>query len=364
MTPRAAGALRAEHDEPVHAARAASLRYVRDDAPGIARRRAGSGFSYVRPGGGVVHDKGTLARIRALAIPPAWTDVWICTLPHGHLQATGRDARGRKQYRYHSKWRQARDDTKYSRLASFARALPRIRRQNRAHLRLAGLPREKVLAIIVQLLETTFIRVGNEEYARTNGSFGLTTMRDRHVRIEGAKVQLRFRGKSGKDHAVDVRDQRLARLVKRCRDVPGQQLFQYVDEAGVPHPVDSGDVNDHLRAIAGDDFTAKDFRTWGGTLLAATLLANAPTNATQAKAALMNAINSVAARLGNTATICRKSYIHPAVLDAFLDRQAFKRFSVARVSPLKTRGLGANERALARYLTLAERGAKPTQKAA
>jgi DNA topoisomerase-1 len=302
-----------------------------------------------------VRDPRTLARIRALAIPPAWTDVWICPAPNGHLQATGRDARGRKQYRYHTDWRRVRDETKYGRLTAFARALPRLRRRVQSDLNRAGLPREKVLGAIVRLLETTFIRVGNEEYARDNGSYGLTTMRDRHVHIDGARVELRFRGKSGKVHSVPVTDRRLAHLVKRCRDLPGQQLFQYRDDAGAVRPVGSGDVNDYLREITGEEFTAKDFRTWGGTLLAASLLSRSQAER-RTRAGLVDAIKSVAERLGNTAAICRKCYVHPAVMDAFLDARAFARYRAASVRSDGLRGLGADERVLIRFLESAERG--------
>jgi DNA topoisomerase-1 len=343
---------------PAQAARAASLRYVSDGAPGLIRRRKGSGFTYATADGRVVRDGETVTRIRSLAIPPAWTDVWICAIPHGHLQATGRDARGRKQYRYHPKWRQVRDENKYAKLSAFARALPKIRRRVKADLELPGLPRSKVLAIIVRLLETTFIRVGNEEYARTNGSFGLTTMQDRHVRVEGSSVQLRFRGKSGKTHAVEIGDKRLAQLVRRCREVPGQHLFQYIDDDGQPQPVDSGDVNDYLREITGDDFTAKDFRTWGGTLLAAALVSEAPANAKHGKSALIAAVESVSKVLGNTVAICRKCYVHPAVLDAFVSAETFKRWKVARTRPAAVRTLAANERALLRFLVLYEKGTK------
>jgi len=307
--------------DPIEAARTARLRYVSDQAPGIRRRRAGKGFFYVGPDGGRVTDAETLGRIRALAIPPAWTDVWICANPSGHIQATGRDARGRKQYRYHARWQAVRDDAKYGRTIAFGEALPRIRRATKEHLALAGLPREKVLATVMRLLETTLIRVGNEEYARANGSVGLTTMRDEHVDVDGSLLRFEFRGKSGVEHHVDVRDRRLARLVKRCQDVEGEELFQYVDEQGARHAIGSGDVNDYLRAIAGEEFTAKDFRTWAGTVLAARALCElgqAETEA-EAKGRVVRAVEQVAGRLGNTPTVCRKCYVHPAVLDAYLD---------------------------------------------
>jgi len=261
------------------------------------------------------------ARIRALAIPPAWTDVWISPDPRGHLQATGRDARGRKQYRYHARWRAVRDEDKYGRLAEFGRALPAIRRRIGRDLGRAGLPREKVLAAVVKLLETTFIRVGNAEYARDNHSYGLTTMRDAHVRVSGSTVRFIFRGKSGIRHELELDDRRLARIVKRCRDLPGQELFQYLDERGRVVDVGSEDVNAYLKDITGTDFTSKDFRTWAGTVLAATLLrvAEPSTSAAAGKRAVVRAIDEVARRLGNTRAVCRKCYIHPAVVEAYLD---------------------------------------------
>jgi DNA topoisomerase-1 len=276
---------------------------------------------YVGPDGRTVHDRATLERIRALVIPPAWTGVWICPYPNGHLQATGRDARGRKQYRYHNRWREVRDEVKYGRLIAFAQALPRIRQQTDRDLARPGLPREKVLAAVVQLLEKTLIRVGNEEYARENGSFGLTTMKDGHAKIRGGKVRFEFRGKSGVEHAIDLEDRRLARIVKACRDLPGYELFQYVDAAGKRQVVDSADVNAYLRDITGEDFTAKDFRTWAGTVLAAQALAAVAAfkSNREAKRNVVQAIESVAKRLGNTKAVCRKCYIHPAILDAYMD---------------------------------------------
>src|SRR5436190_10175993 len=251
------------------AAKEAGLRYTSDDRPGIRRRRRGRSFQYIRPDGGAITDAAERARINALAIPPAWTDVWICPSPNGHLQATGRDARGRKQYRYHPRWREVRDEVKYGRLIKFAEALPSIRMRTNADLAKSGLPREKVLAAVVQLLEKTLIRVGNEEYARQNGSIGLTTMRDAHAKVSGSTVRFEFRGKSGIRHAVDLNDRRLAAIVKACRDLPGYELFQYIDDDGTRQVIDSCDVNDYLREICGSDFTAKDFRTWSGTVLAA-----------------------------------------------------------------------------------------------
>jgi len=303
------------------AAKAAGLRYVSDSRPGIARLAAGAGFRYVDAEGRAVTAPDTLERIRRLAIPPAWTDVWICDLPHAHLQATGRDARGRKQYRYHPRWRVVRDEAKYERMAAFGRALPRIRQAAAADLARPGLSREKVLASIVTLLEATLMRVGNEEYARANHSFGLTTLRNRHVQVHGSAVAFRFRGKSGVVHARTISDRRLARLIRRIRELPGQELFQYLDEDGTVHAVNSTDVNDYLRAVTGEDFTAKDFRTWAGTVLAARALgACGPADSAAAsKRVVAQAIAQVAEQLGNTAAVCRKCYVHPAVIDAYLD---------------------------------------------
>jgi DNA topoisomerase-1 len=297
------------------------LVYVHDTTPGITRHRSGKGFRYVRPDGGPVADPRTKARIQALVIPPAWEHVWICTRANGHLQATGRDARGRKQYRYHPKWREVRDEVKYERMIKFGKALPLIRKEVDRALSLPGLPREKVLATIVYLLEATMMRIGNDEYARENKSYGLTTLRNRHVRIDGSEVEFRFRGKSGVYHDVKVHDRRLARIIQRTRDLPGQDLFQYLDEDGETHTVGSSDVNDYLRTITGEDYTAKDFRTWSGTVLAAMALQEfeAVDSDTQAKKNVVRAIESVAERLGNTPSVCRKCYVHPAVLDAYLD---------------------------------------------
>ena len=307
--------------DPAAAAQAARLRYVRDDRPGIRRVRAGRGFRYVGPDGKPVGDAETLGRIRSLVIPPAWTDVWICPAANGHIQATGHDARGRKQYRYHPRWRAVRDETKYDRLIAFGQALPRLRGRIERDLKRPGLPRAKILATVVRLLETTLIRVGNEEYARQNHSFGLTTMRDRHAAVNGTTVRFHFRGKSGIVHEVDLHDRRLARIVQRSQDLPGDELFQYVDEAGRQHTIDSADVNDYLRQVAGAEFTAKDFRTWAGTVLAARALQEieAFDSRAQARRNIVRAIETVAKRLGNTTAVCRKCYVHPAVLDAYLD---------------------------------------------
>jgi DNA topoisomerase I len=281
---------------------------------------------YLRPGGEALREPATLNRIRSLAIPPAWKDVWICPAANGHLQATGRDARGRKQYRYHARWREAQDQHKYERIVAFAKALPKIRRAVARHLRKRGLPREKVLAAAVRLLETTLIRVGNDEYARANRSFGLTTMHDEHVRIRGARIRFDFRGKHGIEHEIDLEDRRLAQIVHECRDLPGQELFQYVNAAGEVCDVGSGDVNDYLREISGQDFTAKDFRTWAGTALAAQALQEFRDfdSAAAAKRNITKAIERVAERLGNTQAICRKSYVHPAVIEAYMDRSLVK----------------------------------------
>ena len=285
----------------------------------------GLGFRYRRADGRPVRSPADLKRIRALAIPPAWKDVWICPDPKGHLQATGRDARGRKQYRYHPEWRACRDSKKFDRMEAFAAVVPVIRTRTSAHVAKTALSREKVLATVVQLLEKSLIRVGNDEYAKANRSFGLTTLRDRHVDVNGSTLRFQFRGKSGKRHSVDVNDRRLARTVRQCRDLPGQELFQYVDEEGRTQDVNSSDVNQYLRDITGTDFTAKDFRTWAATVLAATALrehagaGTRPASMAQAKKNVLRAIEAVAGVLGNTPAICRKSYIHPAVLECYVD---------------------------------------------
>ena len=302
-------------------ARAAGLRYVSDASPGLRRRRRGGGFAYVQPDGSRVRERRTLGRIRALAIPPAWRDVWICEHDDGHVQATGRDARGRKQYRYHPRWRELRDENKYGRMIPFARALPRMRRRVGRDLARPGLPREKVLATVVRLLESTRMRVGNEEYARENASFGLTTLRERQVRVRGGKLEFRFRGKGGVQHALELSDRRLAAIVRRMHDLPGEELFCYVDGDGETRRVDSADVNAYLRGISGKDFTSKDFRTWAGTLLAARALrALAPsTSQADGKRNVAQAIEAVAKRLGNTKAVCRKCYVHPAIIDSYLE---------------------------------------------
>ena len=303
------------------AAEEAGLRYVSDEQPGYTRKLRGKKFVYFDTEGKEIRDEARILRINRLAIPPAYTDVWICPSPNGHLQATGRDDRGRKQYRYHERWREARDETKYERMLVFGQALSKIRRRVNKDLQLPGLPREKVLATVVQLLERTFIRVGNEEYARENKSFGLTTMRNRHVDVKGSKLRFQFRGKSGRDHDIDFEDRRVARIIKKLQDLPGQELFQYLDEAGEVHNVTSEDVNAYLREITGEDFTAKDFRTWAGTVLAAMALQAQEVfdNKSQAKKNVQAAITAVAKILGNTPAVCRKCYVHPAVLETYLD---------------------------------------------
>lgn len=304
--------------EGVESAKVAGLRYVSDQAPGITRRRRGAGFIYRTPEGKIIRDPDEIRRIRSLAVPPAWRDVWICPLPNGHVQATGRDARGRKQHRYHPQWRAVRDQTKYDKLLTFARQLPEIRRQVRRDLALPGLPRAKVLATVIRLLETGMIRVGNEEYARQNKSFGLATLRNRHVNVSGPKIRFEFRGKSGVRHAFDLEDRALARIIKQCRELPGQELFQYLDENGERCTIGSSDVNEYLRALAGDDFSSKDFRTWAGTVLAARSLREMyATSGKATKKAVTQAIERVAKQLGNTVAVCRKCYIHPAIIEAY-----------------------------------------------
>jgi DNA topoisomerase-1 len=307
--------------DPVDVARDAGLRYASDDRPGLRRRRAGRGFTYLDTEGHAITDKRELRRIHRLAIPPAWTDVWISADPRGHIQATGRDARRRKQYRYHERWREVRDETKYERMLEFAKALPRVRKRVDRDLARSRLTRERVLATIVRLLETSLIRVGNDEYAKQNSSYGLTTLREKHVRVVGSRVTFRFRGKSGKEHEVDVRENRVARVLRRLQELPGQELFRYVDGAGEPRMVDSADVNTYLREISGDDFTAKDFRTWAGTVYAARELhaLGAPQGARDARRNITQAVKAVAARLGNTPAVCRRCYIHPAVVQAYVD---------------------------------------------
>ena len=333
-----------ELDDPQAAAEDAGLRYVSDRMPGVRRRGAGKGFTYIGPDGSRITDDARIAWFRRLAIPPAWTEVWISPVKNGHIQATGRDARGRKQYRYHPRWREVRDQAKYGRLIEFARALPRIRRRTERDLRRRGLPREKVLALVIRLLEASLIRVGNDEYARENRSYGLSTMRDRHVEVRGARIRFRFRGKSGKEHEVEVLDRRLARLVRQCQELPGQELFQYLDADGARQDVTSGDVNDYLREASGDDFTAKDFRTWAGTVAASMALQEFIEIDDEAgrKKAIVRAIEDVAEQLGNTPTVCRACYVHPDVLDSYLDGTLVEALSE------RARGIGRGAHALRR----------------
>ena len=306
--------------DPVLYAKAAGLRYVSDRQPGFKRVKTEDGFHYTEPDGTPVEDEDALKRIKSLVIPPAWTDVWITRHAQGHLQATGRDARGRKQSRYHPHWREVRDATKYERMALFAQALPRIREQVEHDLGRPGMPRPKVLATIIKLMEETHIRVGNAEYAKENKSYGLTTMRNKHVHVQGSTIHFDFKGKSGVHHTIDLSDKRLARIIKRCEEIPGYDLFQYLDHDGNHHHITSQDVNDYLREITGEHFTAKDFRTWAGSVLAGQMLREIGpfTTATQAKKNVVQAITAVAERLGNTPSVCRKCYVHPAVLEAYL----------------------------------------------
>jgi DNA topoisomerase-1 len=308
---------------PSATAQEAGLRYVSDAKPGISRRAHGPAFSYYQPNGKKVRELETLRRIRSLAIPPAWSEVWICPAENGHIQAVGRDQRRRKQYRYHPRWNAARDEAKYDRLLAFGAALPKIRRRIAADLRRRGMSREKVLATVVRLLETTLIRVGNDEYAQQNGSYGLTTLRNRHARVRGGQITFEFKGKSGKTHRIDVHDPRLAKLVRGCQELPGQDLFGYVDEDGNVRDVTSEDVNTYLRTIAGEEFSAKDFRTWAGTVLAAIALRECAefTSEKQARGNILRAVEAVAKMLGNTPAVCRRCYIHPAILDGYIAGQ-------------------------------------------
>jgi DNA topoisomerase I len=307
--------------DPAEVAEEAGLRYVSDEQPGYTRKRKAQSFQYFDTHGKLIRDESRLLRIRRLAIPPAYREVWICPIANGHIQATARDDRGRKQYRYHERWREIRDENKYDRMLSFAAALPKIRRRVEADLKLPGLKREKVLATVVQLLERTFIRVGNEEYARQNKSFGLTTMKDHHVTVTGKKLRFRFRGKAGKEHEVDFMDRRVAKIVRKLQDLPGQDLFQYFDDEEKLCSVTSQDVNDYLREITGQDFSAKDFRTWAGTVLTAMALNAQEKFATskEAKSNVKSAIAAAAKLLGNTPTICRKCYVHPAIVQSYMD---------------------------------------------
>lgn len=346
---------RRKSTDPVGAATSAGLRHVCDEGSGIRREVGRLGFKYLTPRGRVIKKAAELRRIAKLAVPPAWTDVWICADPRGHIQATGRDARGRKQYRYHPDWRATRDETKFHRMQAFAAVLPRLRARIDADLRRKGLPREKVLAAVVRLLETSLIRVGNDEYARQNRSFGLTTMRDQHVAIKGGSVRFVFRGKSGIRHTVDVSDRRLARIVRQCRDLPGQDLFQYLDEEGRRRDVTSTDVNAYVHDVTGEEFTAKDFRTWAATVLAATALgeleADAKASARSRKKNVLQAVDAVAGVLGNTRAVCLKSYVHPGVVSSYLDGETIAKTG-ARVVGGRNGALRAEEKAV---LTLLRR---------
>jgi DNA topoisomerase-1 len=341
----------AASDECIAAAAEAGLRYVTDNTPGYRRKANGEHFKYLDTHGKPIRDEERLLRIKRLAIPPAWTDVWICPSPAGHIQATGRDARRRKQYRYHDRWRALRDENKFDRLTEFARALPKIRRRVAQDIRLPGLPRQKVLATVVRLLQRTFIRIGNAEYARDNKSFGLTTIKNRHVKVKGDHLRFRFRGKSGRQHEVAITDRRIAKIVSKCQDLPGQDLFQYVSDEGEVRNVTSQDVNDYLREITNENFSAKDFRTWAGTVLAALAL-NAQSEfetKKQVKANLKTAICAVARLLGNTPAVCRKCYVHPAILEAYLTRTQIAGLGQAIKSP-DVINLRAVERAVLKFL--------------
>jgi DNA topoisomerase-1 len=334
--------------EPEDSAKAAGLRYTSDARPGITRIGRASSFRYRTSDGKLIRAADELRRIRSIVIPPAWKDVWICPDPRGHLQASGRDARGRKQYRYHPKWREVRDETKYHRLIGFAQALPAIRKRTALDLRALQLPRQKVLAAVVQLLEKTLIRVGNDEYARENQSFGLTTLRDGHVDVSRGRVRFVFRGKSGVEHDINLDDRRLARTIKACRDIPGYDLFQYYDDEGKRHSIGSDDVNAYLSGITGEDYTSKDFRTWAGTVLAAEVLRDFEKfdSDAQAKRNIAQAVESVAKRLGNTKAVCRKCYIHPAILEAYMEGSLMKTAERARRAARKAGDLTGAEAAV------------------
>ena len=349
--------------DPRDAAESVGLSYVSDEQPGIRRKRAGKGFTFIDTKGQKVTDEKTLERIRKLAIPPAYTDVWICAKPNGHIQATGRDAKGRKQYRYHPKFREVRDSTKYEHMLEFARGLPAIRETIKKHMALRGMPREKVLATVVHLLETTLIRVGNDDYAKANKSYGLTTLKNRHVDVEGAELRFAFKGKSGKMWNLRIKDRRVAKIVRQCQEIPGQELFQYVDEDGTRQDVTSADVNAYLKEITGREVTAKDFRTWAGTVLAALALKEFETFDSDAKAKknVRAAIERVASKLGNTPTICRKCYVHPEILHCYFEGsmlveikkevEAELRENLAGLKPEEAAVLGLLESRLSRDLT-------------
>ena len=341
-------------EDSVESAEAVGLHYVSHETPGITRRRAGSGFVYIDPAGKIIHDEQVLVRIKSLVIPPAWEDVWICPSSRGHIQAVGRDARGRRQYRYHEKFRAVREENKYERMLRFVKGLPKIRRRVQRDLRKKGLSREKVLAAIVRLLESTLIRVGNEEYAKVNHAYGLTTIHNRHAKVHGSTIEFRFRGKSGVKHAIDFDDPRIARIVRKCQDLPGEELFAYVDGDKV-HDIKSDDVNEYLKEITGEDFTAKDFRTWAGTVLAAHALQEFEKADSQAarKKNIVRAIEAVAKRLGNTRAVCRKCYIHPRILDSYMSGsliEQLRRRASAMLKPL--RHLHPEEAAVLAFLSI------------
>ena len=361
---------KSHHGTRLHAvasAEIAGLRYVSDRQRGLQRRKVRGGFAYIGVDGKVIRDRNVLDRIRALAVPPAWTDVWICPDARGHIQATGLDVKQRKQYRYHAAWHAFRNETKFDRMEAFAHALPLIRRRTRIDLAQSGLPQSKVLATIVQLLEKSLIRVGNEEYARQNRSFGLTTLRNRHVQVNGGTLRFQFRGKSGVRHSVGVNDRRLARVVKQCRDLPGQELFQYLDETGEAQGVDSGDINRYLQEITSQAFTAKDFRTWWATVLAVAALREFRTahTKTQAEKNVLVALDAVSGVLGNTRAVCRKSYVHPGVVECYASGSMFKVLGRSfRASGNKIAGLAADEVALVTLLKHLARRAPAKRKAA
>jgi DNA topoisomerase-1 len=369
LAPHPTSSVRLAHDAPAEpeqeTARAAGLRYIHDSSPGIRRKRAGRAFAYYAPSGERITDRREIERIRKLGIPPAWTDVWICPNPNCHLQATGRDAKGRKQYRYHPRWASVRAETKYQHSIAFGETLPRIRERVERDLALPGLPREKALAAIVSLLDETAIRVGNEEYARANESYGLTTLRNEHVSVEGATLRFCFRGKSGKEHEVEAHDQRVARIVRKMEGLPGQRLFEYKDENGEVHAVESADVNEYLREISGEDFTAKDFRTWSGSVVALRALTDLGAHDAEAEARrrIAAAMRTVAERLGNTPAISRKSYVHPAILDAYVAGALAAIPSVEAQTSRDHSGLESDEQALLDLLRASEALAKTGAKA-
>jgi DNA topoisomerase-1 len=341
-------------DAPRDSARQAGLRYVHDDRPGYTRKRAGKGFVYYDTKGNRITEPEELQRFRSLVLPPAWENVWICPSPHGHIQATARDARGRKQYRYHPLWSAVRNRTKFNHMVVFGEKLPLIREHVNQQLSLRGMPRDKVLAVVVTLLGTTLIRIGNAEYSRSNGSYGLTTLLNKHVHVNGSTVEFSFRGKSGKKHVIDVHNRKLATIIRRCQELPGQELFGYIDEDGTAVDIDSNDVNEYLHTITGEDITAKDFRTWGGTLYALdTLCSNGScTNESERKAALQQAVRTAAGRLGNTPAVCRKYYIHSAVISAFEQGSLLSEIErcTAEVQNRQEEGLSMQEQVLLHFL--------------